>query len=213
MFDDFVSSHVIAGIGDLFGSLPADTAIWTYLTIVAFVLGDAVFAVFPGETTIIAASVLAVDGELSIVLIIACAAVAAIVGDSIVFWIGRRGHGPLRAFIARRVGEERLAGAEDRFQRDGRTVVLLSRFVPGVRWAVCFTAGALLPYRRFLPASALGGTLWATQTALLAYLLGSAFDEAWVSIAASFGISTMIFAVVFSTRRGRPQPSVATEDA
>ena len=201
-------SLVSAALSDLGGAMPAGSELWTDLTIFAFVLGDAVFAVFPGETTIIAASVLAVDGELSLPAIIVAAATAAIIGDSIVFWIGRKGHGPLRAYIVGRVGEERLEKAEARFRREGRTLVVLSRFIPGVRWAVCFTAGGLMPYGRFLPASVAGGTIWATQTALLAYLFGTAFDEPWVSIAASFGVSTMIFAVVFGAKRvRRPQPT------
>lgn len=100
-------SLVLAGLGNLGGALPAESELWTYLTIFAFVLGDAVFAVFPGETAIIAASVLAVDGELSLAAIIIAAATAAMIGDSIVFWIGSKGHGPLRASHGQSPAERR----------------------------------------------------------------------------------------------------------
>ena len=58
--------------------------------------GDGIFPVLPGETAIVAAAVLAANGDLSLPLVILAGAAGAVLGDSCAYWIGRGGGGPIR---------------------------------------------------------------------------------------------------------------------
>jgi membrane protein DedA with SNARE-associated domain len=81
----------------------------------------------------------------------------------------------------------------------GSIVIVLGRFVPGMRLAVNFTFGVLrMPYRRFIAWSAVGGTLWATYTVLLAYYVGTALaDFPLASIVISGLITTGAIVAIF----------------
>ena len=76
--------------GDVEAWLADQSAAAAYL-IVALRLGlDAVIPIFPGETTLNAASTIAADGGLQLELVMLAGALGAIVGDSCLFWIARR---------------------------------------------------------------------------------------------------------------------------
>jgi membrane-associated protein len=62
---------------------------WSYAIIFAVSLIDGFFPLVPSETTVIAAGVLAADGRLRLVFVILAAAVGAICGDNVSFWVGR----------------------------------------------------------------------------------------------------------------------------
>src|SRR6266516_4777198 len=74
-----------------------------YAALAALIAGETMGIPLPGETALIAAGILASEGHLSIELVIVISAAAAILGDNVGFWIGRRGGrrllelpGPLR---------------------------------------------------------------------------------------------------------------------
>ena len=76
--------------GDGFTLVVADPASRAYVSVFLLIAGDAVIPIFPGETTLNAASTLAAQGSLSLPLVIIAGALGAIVGDSTLFWIARR---------------------------------------------------------------------------------------------------------------------------
>src|SRR5207248_7405774 len=89
----------------------------------------------PGETALIAAGVYASKGHLSITGVIVIAAVAAIIGDNIGYWIGREGGRRLlyRYALLRRFADRFLPAGERFFRRHGGKAVFLARFFGGVR--------------------------------------------------------------------------------
>jgi membrane protein DedA with SNARE-associated domain len=129
----------------------------------------------PGETALIAAGILASKGELSIELVIPIAAAAAILGDNVGFWIGRRGGrrllelpGPLEEHRARA-----LERGEEIFRRHGGKTVFFGRWFAGLRIASAWLAGVnRMPWGRFVVYNALGGIAWAASVGLLSYYLG-----------------------------------------
>jgi membrane protein DedA with SNARE-associated domain len=136
----------------------------------------------PGETALIAFAVLASQGQYSIVVVIALAAVAAIVGDNLGFWlIGRRGG---RALIAHYAWVERrarrlLPRAERLIERYGGRAVFFGRFISVLRETIAWVAGlAGMSWPRFLFWNALGGIVWASGVGLLAYYGGKALADA-----------------------------------
>jgi membrane-associated protein len=182
------------------------SAALTYLTVFALVFCDAIVPIFPGETTLNTASVLASQGTLELAPVIVAGALGAILGDSALYWIARTGPTRLKARLdASSQKDERVAKGLALLGRSGPLLIVFGRFVPGVRFAVNVSMGLTeYPYRRFLGYSAIGGTLWATYTCLLAYRVGSALEDFPVaSIVVSGVITTVLIGVVYWIDRRR----------
>jgi membrane protein DedA with SNARE-associated domain len=132
----------------------------------------------PGETGVIAASLLAAKGELSIVAVYVAVLFGAILGDSTGYLIGRLGGNVLLRRFGPRIGltAERLDAVEDRFAKGGLWLVVVARFVPLLRQLNGLVAGSLaMPFHRFLMAQATGAVLWTSLYALGPYFFGELF--------------------------------------
>ncbi len=152
----------------------------------------------PGETGLIAASVLASQGKLEIVPVIAIAAAAAIVGDNIGYVIGRKGG----RWILERPGafarqrREVLVVGEPFFERHGPKAVFLGRFVLGLRvWASWLAGATRMHWRSFAMWNALGGITWATAIGLIAYFLGHSAGNA-IQAFGLYGLAAVLIAIV-----------------
>jgi membrane-associated protein len=187
-------------------AVESSNAALAYLSIFALVFCDAIVPIFPGETTLSTASVLASQGTLELELVIVAGALGAILGDSALYWVTRTGPTRLKARLeARSEQDERIADGLALLNRSGPLLIALGRFVPGVRFAVNVSMGLIeYPYRRFLLYSAIGGTLWATYTCLLAYWVGGALaDFPIASIVISGVITTILIGAVYWIDRRR----------
>lgn len=133
----------------------------------------------PGEAALLLGGVLASQGRVSLPVMLAVAVVAAIIGDSIGYEIGRRGGPALkRSRLGRVVGAERWTRGEAFLERRGGPAVFFGRWVGVFRALVPSLAGmGRMPYRRFLLWNALGGTLWASTVVLVGYFAGSQYKR------------------------------------
>jgi membrane-associated protein len=148
-----------------------------YAALVALVAVESAGIPVPGETALITAGVLAADHKLSIVLVIAFAAAAAIGGDNAGYHFGKRFGRAAMARPGRFENERRraLARAETFFGRHGPKAVFLGRWITGLRvWAAWFAGATHMRWRTFFLWNALGGIAWAISIGLAAYLLGHA---------------------------------------
>jgi membrane protein DedA with SNARE-associated domain len=151
----------------------------------------------PGETALIAASILAAQGHYSIVSVIAVAASAAIIGDNVGYWIGRTGGravlerwGPIR-----RYAERALPPGERFFKKHGGKTVFIGRFVAVLRVTAAWLAGIThMNWWRFFLWNASGGIVWATGVSLLAYYFGKAAADA----VQTYGIYALVAIVVLA---------------
>ncbi|HEY3184663.1 MAG TPA: DedA family protein [Gaiellaceae bacterium] len=135
----------------------------------------------PGETALIAAAILAERGHYSIVAVIAVAASAAIAGDNVGYWIGRKGGRALlrRAPVIHRYAERALPPSERFFRRHGAKTVFFGRFIAILRVTAAWVAGiSRMPWWRFLLWNAAGGIVWAALVAVVAYVFGRAAADA-----------------------------------
>jgi membrane protein DedA with SNARE-associated domain len=149
----------------------------TYFAVFALVFGDAVVAIFPGETTLNTASVLASDGELELFLVILAGFLGAWVGDNTLYWIARS-IPALREQVVKAQEDERFKTAIQMVDKSSLILVIVCRFLPFVRWGVIAGMGVLpMPYRRFLVAVTIGDLAWAAYTCLVAYLIGTALAD------------------------------------
>ncbi len=155
----------------------------------------------PGETALITAAVLAGSGRFNIVEVIVVASVAAIIGDTIGYWIARLGGRrvidriPFGGDAAKRL----LPRGEAFFERHGPKTVLIARFVAGLRIVIAWLAGlSKMPWLRFLAYNAAGGILWATTYGLAAYFFGQAAVDAvekygFFAVIAIIGVGILVY--------------------
>lgn len=136
----------------------------------------------PGETALILFGVLASKGDYDIVSVIVVAAVAAIVGDNLGYWIiGRWGGRKLfeRNRWLKRWVDSVLPRAERIMRRHGGKTVFFGRFVAILRFTAAWLAGlGKMDWWRFLFWNAAGGIVWATAFGVLAYYGGQAAADA-----------------------------------
>jgi len=134
--------------------------------------------VLPGETAVILGGVLAHEHKVSLPLIAAVAVLAAIIGDSVGYEVGRHFGTRLlesRVFAKRREGLEK---ARDALRRHGGKAVFLARFTAFLRAVMPGLAGtARMPYPRFLAFNAAGGLIWAVGFTMLGYLAGASYHQ------------------------------------
>lgn len=153
--------------------------VWTYPAIVAAVAFDSLLPVAPGEAVVIAAGVLAANGELNPLLVVCAGAAGGCLGDSASYWLGASlGRRAERRFFTSPRARRMVAWANLQLRERGGTIIVVARFVPGGRTATTFSAGALeMPWRRFFPIDAFAAALWATYMTLLGYFGGATFEE------------------------------------
>jgi membrane protein DedA with SNARE-associated domain len=135
----------------------------------------------PGETALIAAGVFASRGRLDITAVIAVAALAAIVGDNLGYWIGRTGGRRLleRWRFVSRFFERALPWSEGFFRRHGPKTIFLARFFSVLRVTAAWMAGvAHMPWGTFFFWNAAGGICWALLVGLVSYYAGQAAADA-----------------------------------
>jgi membrane-associated protein len=129
----------------------------------------------PGDSLLFTAGLLVAAGLVApLWLVLVLLPVAAIAGNLVGWWIGRKA-GPAvfdrpdaRLFKTRHVEQ-----AAEFFERNGARTIVLARFVPVVRTFATVMAGAArMDFRRFALYSAIGGFMWTTTVTLLGYSLG-----------------------------------------
>ncbi|MGA2455351.1 MAG: DedA family protein [Solirubrobacteraceae bacterium] len=169
-----------------------------YPLLFVLVMSESGGAPIPGETSLIAAGVLASQGKLQIELVIALAAAAAIVGDNIGYVIGRKGGRWLlqRPGAFQRQRLEVLRVGEPFFETHGPKAVFFGRFVLGLRvWASWLAGATRMHWRSFVLWNALGGIAWASAIGLLAYFLGHSAGSA-VEAFGLYGLAAVLIAIV-----------------
>ncbi len=176
-----------------------------YVVLFALIMGESAGLPLPGETSLIAAGALAAHhGGVSIGIVVAVAAGAAIAGDNIGFVLGRHGGRWLLTRDGRWAGARRryLERGERFFDRHGPKAVFLARWAPGVRVVGAWLAGAHhMRWRTFLAWNALGGVAWAASVGAAAYLLGHAAGRLFqfVGLGAGAVIVAVLAAAVAAT--------------
>jgi membrane protein DedA with SNARE-associated domain len=154
-------------------NLVASHGYWVLATVVAL---ESMGIPMPGETMLVTAAVYAgTTHRLSIGLVIAAAAVGAIVGDNVGYWLGREfgyrlllRYGPLL-----RINTPRIKLGQYLFYRHGGKVVFFGRFIAILRAIAALLAGTnRMPWWRFLFFNATGGIVWAAGFGMAAYGAG-----------------------------------------
>lgn len=150
-----------------------------YAAVAGLVLLEDFGVPVPGETVLILGAVYAGAGRLDIVLVGALAFLGALTGDNIGFAIGRFGGRRLVDRWGRYVllTPERMERATGFFERRGARIIVIARFVEGLRQANGIIAGTTgMRWARFLAFNAVGAALWVAVWTCVGYFAGSHID-------------------------------------
>ncbi|HEV3310952.1 MAG TPA: DedA family protein [Chloroflexota bacterium] len=150
-------------------------ATWGYIAVFAFVAVDAAGIPFPGETMLLAAAIYAGSGHMSIIAVIAVAAIGATAGFVVSYTIGRTGGRTLAYRYGERVHvkKEHLERAEVFFQKYGDITVFLGRFVSVGRAFAALLAGINdMSVVKFMVFNLAGAIAWSVLFGVLGFELG-----------------------------------------
>jgi membrane protein DedA with SNARE-associated domain len=178
-----------------------------YLAVFAFVAVESLGVPIPGETVLIAAGTYAgATHALSPWGIFAVAAAAAIIGDTIGYWIGNKGGYRLLRRWGRyvRFDEAKIKVARYLFDRHGGKVVFFGRFISILRTYAAFLAGTTkMRYRRFLLYNAAGGITWAAIYTTVSYFAGATLSRISSTLNLALGgvAVIVVIVVIVYTRR------------
>jgi membrane protein DedA with SNARE-associated domain len=150
-----------------------------YLAVLGLVLIEDFGVPVPGETVLVLAAVYAGTGRLNIVLVALLGFCGALLGDNIGFALGHFGGRRLAERYGRYVflTPERLDKATRFFDRHGGKIIIVARFIEGLRQANGIIAGTSgMRWARFLAFNAIGAALWVLVWTSIGYLSGSHID-------------------------------------
>jgi membrane-associated protein len=151
-----------------------------YLVVGALVFAeDAIFVgfVLPGETAAILGGVAASQGHASLAGMLAIVVLAAVVGDSVGYEVGKQLGPRILGIPLLRRRAEQLDRARAFLARRGGVAVFLGRFTAFFRAVMPALAGiSHMPYRRFLVFNVAGGLFWGIGVVLLGYLAGNSYE-------------------------------------
>jgi membrane protein DedA with SNARE-associated domain/membrane-associated phospholipid phosphatase len=195
--------HTLIRVGETLGS-------WTYLLVGALAFletGAFVGLIAPGETALLLGGLVAGQGKIDVITLIAIVWAAAVAGDLTSFFLGRRLG---RKFLVRhgpkiQITEQRLRHVEAFFDRHGGKAILIGRFVGLVRSIAPFLAGSSgMPLRRFVPYDVVGAGLWSSSLIVLGYVFWQSFsqlvDYAKKGALALGAVIVLVVAIVWAVR-------------
>jgi len=183
---------------------------WAYVAIFLVVsLESAAFLGFfmPGETLVFLGGFLAAQGILELAPLIALVSIAAMIGDSVGYELGRwLGLEWLLRAGARFGLRKGLLAVERFFHKHGGKAVFLARFSAFFRIMVPFLAGASrMRYYQFLLYNVLGGAIWAAGSVLIGYLAGASWHivQHWIGRAGAILaiVAVLLLVVIWQARR------------
>lgn len=129
----------------------------------------------PGDSLLITAGLLAAQGYLDILWLNISLILAAIIGDTVGYWFGRK-TGPkiFKREKSRFFAKDHLIKAQEFYEKHGGKTIIYARFVPFARTFAPIVAGVgQMEYKKFITYNIVGGILWVTSMSLLGYFFGN----------------------------------------
>jgi membrane-associated protein len=188
--------------------------VWIYAILFVIIFcetGLVVTPFLPGDSLLFAVGALAAGGSLSAVTASVVMLVAAILGDTVNYWVGKLAGRELTRRFPRLIKPKHIERTHEFFERYGGKTIILARFVPIVRTLAPFVAGmGTMNYTRFMIFNVTGAFLWVGLIVPAGYLFGNIpivkknFELVVLGI-----IFVSILPMVFEYLRARRRPPVA----
>jgi membrane-associated protein len=184
------------------------TAVYVVVLTLVFVESGLLVGFFlPGDSVLFAAGLLSADPDSGLWLpaLAGAVAVAAVAGDAVGYWSGRRLGRP---WLLHRAGRavQRVEQAEAFYRRWGGRAVIIARFIPWVRTFTPIVAGVgRMPYPNFVAANVIGALIWGSGLVVLGRLAATQPAVKWAAYAvACVAILTSLLVPLIAWARRNP---------
>ena len=169
---DFIL-HIDVHLGQIIATYGVATYLILFLII--FMETGLVFTPFlPGDSLLFAAGAFAALNSLNIYVLLVVMTVAAILGDTVNYWIGHFFGKKIVAHPRIPIDEEHIKETQKFFHKYGGKTIIIGRFMPFVRTFAPFVAGiGNMNYRTFISYNIVGGILWVGVATLAGYFFGN----------------------------------------
>lgn len=200
---DFIL-HIDVHLGEIISNY--GTASYVILFIIVFAETGLVFTPFlPGDSLLFAAGAFAALGYFNIVALLLLLLVAAFLGDTANYWIGRYFGKKLIASPRIPINQNHIDRTQTYYNKHGGKTIFLARFMPIIRTFAPFVAGiGKMNYKKFLYYNATGGFAWVFGFTLLGYFFGnipSVKQNFSIMIIAIIVLSLVPLVIEFTRRR------------
>ncbi|KAF7598677.1 MAG: hypothetical protein CGU28_10140 [Candidatus Dactylopiibacterium carminicum] len=176
LFGQFID--IVLHLDKYLALLVADYGTWIYVILFVIIFcetGLVVTPFLPGDSLLFVAGGIAAAGGMDINLLSFSLFIAAVLGDSLNFWIGSK-VGP-RVFQweqSRFFNRQAFDKTHEFFEKHGGKTIVIARYIPLVRTFAPFVAGvAAMDYRHFLRLNVLGGALWVFSLTYAGYFFAN----------------------------------------
>ena len=160
------------------GVFLASHGAWIYALLFAIVFvetGLVIMPFLPGDSLLFVAGALAAAGGMDVLWLGALLSAAAIMGDTVNYWVGSYfGSKLLRGKHSRWLNKKHLDYTHAFYERHGGKTIVIARFIPILRTFAPFVAGmGKMPYSRFMAYNVFGGLVWVSSLLLAGYYFGN----------------------------------------
>lgn len=149
----------------------------TYAVLFGIIFAETGFVVtpfLPGDSLLFAAGAIAALGSLNIFFLLAILVAAAILGDTVNYWIGHFFGKQIVASKVIPINQEHIDKTKEFYAKHGGKTIILARFVPIVRTFAPFVAGVgSMHYGQFISYNVIGGLVWVGVFTLAGYFFGN----------------------------------------
>ncbi|MCB2310320.1 VTT domain-containing protein [Clostridium tagluense] len=137
--------------------------------------GLVVMPILPGDSMLFAAGALAGIGSMNIFTLLLVVYLAAILGDTANYHIGKKiGKKILEKEEVRFINKEYLKKAQEFYEKHGSLTIVIARFIPIIRTFAPFVAGIFeMNYSKFIPYNMIGGGIWVSLFLGMGYFFGN----------------------------------------
>lgn len=168
---------------------------WTYAVLFAIIFcetGLVVTPILPGDSLLFAVGALAASGALNAFLIFVLLSIAAILGDTVNYWVGYIVGPKIFASTGSRwLNRKHLERTHEFYEKYGGKTIIIARFIPIVRTFAPFVAGiGRMTYWKFLLYNVVGGIAWIGIFVYAGYFFGNI-----PVVKANFGL--VVVAIIF----------------
>ncbi|HYE30304.1 MAG TPA: DedA family protein [Methylomirabilota bacterium] len=151
---------------------------WLYVILFLIIFAETglvVTPILPGDSLLFAVgTIAAASDDFNLPLMIVLLIVAAILGDSVNYWIGNKYGTRLFKEHSRWLNRKHLDKTHEFYERYGGKTIILARFMPIIRTFAPFVAGlGSMTYGKFMSYNVIGGIVWIVSLTLAGYFFGN----------------------------------------